>query len=166
MKRRHAYIVPGWAILLSVFFLPVISSMRFIKTSVQVGTPEIEVTFSCIVVSASFSILLSHSSISAMLSSGVRIQWLQKGVFCNSTALRSPYCVSSFSWLNCVAAAITRPLPVSRSDSGLMIIVKRQHIFGGLVMAVFQAFFAYGNELAFIAGSAAAFGKPVNGRVP
>src|SRR5678810_969103 len=71
-------------------FLPVISSIRLNKTNVQVGTPEIDVTTSLIVLFASFSILLSHSSISAMLRSGVLIQCPQKGEFCNNTALRSP----------------------------------------------------------------------------
>src|SRR5512141_874050 len=75
----------------AMHFLPVISSIRLNKTNVHVGTPEMEVTISLIVLFASFSILLSHSSINAILRSGVLIQCPQKGEFCNNTALRSPY---------------------------------------------------------------------------
>src|SRR4051812_18091083 len=72
-------------------FFPVNSSIRLNNTNVQVGTPDMEVTFSLMVLAASFSILFSHSSISAMLRSGVLNQWPQNGVFCSKTALRSPY---------------------------------------------------------------------------
>src|SRR6478752_7663867 len=76
--------------------LPDISKMRLINIMVQVGTPEMEVTFSVIVDCASISILPSHSSINAMDNSGVRIQLAHIGVFWSNTALRSPYCMSSF----------------------------------------------------------------------
>src|SRR5688572_7962874 len=102
-----------------IVFLPVICRMRLNNTNVQVGTPDIEVTFSLIVLLASFSILLSHSSIKAMLSSGVRSQCPQKGVFCNNTALRSPYCASVFIGLILWLPPSTNPLPVSNTESGL-----------------------------------------------
>src|SRR5688572_25253814 len=103
----------------AMVLLPVISSILLNRTSVHVGTPEMEVTFSLLVVSASLSILLSHSSISAILRSGTRNQCAQKGEFCNNTALRSPYCASLFNGLMVWLPPMTRPLPVSRSESGL-----------------------------------------------
>ena len=61
--------------------LPVISKILLMSKSVQVGTPEIEVTFSSMVDWANCSIFDSHSSISAMDNSGVRIQLAHMGVF-------------------------------------------------------------------------------------
>src|SRR6478752_7299128 len=73
-----------------IFDLPVIANIRLNSTINHVGTPAIDVTFSWMVVRANFSILLSHSSIKAIERSGVRIQLLQNGEFCKTTALKSP----------------------------------------------------------------------------
>src|SRR5215213_5128890 len=68
--------------------------------------------------------------------------------------------------VNIMAAANDKAFAGEQFRIGIAAVIQRHYVFGRFVVAVLQAFIAYGNEFAFIAGGAAAFSEPVYRSIP
>src|SRR5258708_39188378 len=65
-----------------------------------------------------------------------------------------------------MAAPDDQSLAGEQIGFGIEMVIHREDILGSLVMTVLQTLFADGDELAFVAGSAAALGEPIDRSVP
>src|SRR5579872_2558223 len=63
-------------------------------------------------------------------------------------------------------AADDQSLPREQVGFRVEVIVQGEHILRALIVTVLQALFAYGDELAFVAGGPAALGEPVDRGIP
>ncbi len=98
-----------------------------------------------------------------MLRSGVRNQCPQKGEFCSSTALEVAVLCLMVEGIDGMAAAQYQAFAGQQVRLGIELVIECEYVLGCFVVTIFQAFIANRYELAFIAGSTAAFGKPVYG---